>query len=81
MGLLDILNNPDNAQALGLLGQGIANRNVTGGANAAMGLLAGADQRRMQQQMMQMQMEAQRAQMEDMQRQRTTQASMLDAAR
>lgn len=81
MGLLDILNNPDNAQALGLLGQGIANRNVTGGANAAMGLLAGADQRRLQQQMMQMQMEAQRAQMEDMQRQRTTQASLLDAAR
>lgn len=51
-----LLDNPDALQAFGLLGQGIASRNVPAFANQAMSLLAGADQRRMQQAMQQMQM-------------------------
>ncbi len=76
-----LLDNPDALQAFGLLGQGIASRNVPAFANQAMSLLAGADQRRIQQAMQQMQMRQYQMQMDREQRAMQTEDAMRQAAK
>jgi hypothetical protein len=61
MGLL----NQDQWSALGLLGQGISNRNFSGGATAAMGYLDQAPERRMRQGLLEAQMAETQAQAQE----------------
>lgn len=66
MGLLDTFlgSTPEQTQALGLLGIGLSRGDFAGGAQNAMGLLAGADDRKLKREMAQMEMEVQRMAMD-----------------